>query len=61
MIALASGANITISGCADAESYCKHEKYGGTVQQTCPATCGSCRRLADAKEFSNLDTNLFYP
>jgi len=53
-IVLASDAGVTISGCADLRQYCKHAKYGSTVQATCPATCGFCaapnRRLADGKK-----------
>jgi len=54
MIALASGVGYTISGCADAESFCEYAAYGSAVQATCPSTCGSCaalvRRLADGKD-----------
>jgi len=42
IITLASGAGLTISGCADVESYCEDAAYGSTVQAICPATCGLC-------------------
>jgi hypothetical protein len=51
MIAQATGAGYTISGCAGVQSFCDHPAFGSTVQTTCPATCGLCtvgdRRLAD--------------
>ncbi|CAK0828173.1 unnamed protein product, partial [Prorocentrum cordatum] len=43
IIALASGIGASISGCAEVQPYCKDEKYGSTVQATCPVTCGLCR------------------
>merc|ERR1719188_1908958 len=54
IIELASGAGLTISGCADVQSFCHNAAYGSTVQATCPATCGSCtapvRRMTERKD-----------
>jgi len=54
IIAQATRAGFTISGCSDVQPFCEHAAYGSTVQATCPATCGSCkapfRRLADGND-----------
>lgn len=47
VIALASGAGMTISGCGDVGYFCEHQRYGGTMQATCPLTCGVCAPCAD--------------
>jgi hypothetical protein len=39
---LAGGHGLTISSCADVAAFCGHWKYGSTVEETCPATCGLC-------------------
>jgi len=49
IIALASNAGYTISGCDFAKSFCEHVAYGSHVQATCPETCGLCCADDDAQ------------
>ena len=49
MIAQATGAGYTISGCAGVQSFCDHPGVSSTVQTTCPATCGLCCADDDAQ------------